>query len=401
MKIALLSPIAWRTPPIHYGPWENIASLLCEGLVKKGIDVTLFATQDSITTGKLSAVCKRGYEEDKTVEPKVWECLHISEVFERADEFDLIHNNFDFLPLSYSGLVNTPVLTTIHGFSSSAILPVYEKYNNKNYYVSISNSDRSDKLDYIDTVYHGINLDQFTFKNEIGDYLLFFGRMHPDKGAKEAIQIAKAFGKKLIMAGIIQDQDYFDEEIFPHFGEDVVYVGSVGPEERNKLLGGAYALLHPIFFAEPFGLSVIESMACGTPVVAFNKGSMPELIEYGKTGFIVSDVKEAVAALKKISGINRQSCRNTVEKKFTVEKMVDNYIRVYEQIIKENKREDKRPWGHYEVLSDNADHKVKRITVFPKGELSLQRHKRRSEHWQIVAGEADVTLGEEKISLNA
>lgn len=333
MKIALLAPIAWRTPPTHYGPWETVASLLCEGLVKKGIDVTLFATKDSITSGKLCAVCNCGYEEDKTIEPKVWECLHISEVFEHADEFDLIHNNFDFLPLTYSKLVKTPVLTTIHGFSSASILPAYEKYNDNSYYVSISDSDRSEKLDYIATIYHGINLEQFTFKEETGDYLLFFGRMHTDKGAKEAIEIAKSFGKKLIMAGIIQDQDYFDKEVAPHLGEDVVYVGSVGPERRDELLGGAYALLHPIYFAEPFGLSVVESMACGTPVVAFNKGSMPELIESGKNGFIVSDVKEAVSALGKIPEISRQYCRNTVEERFSVEKMVDNYIEVYKQII--------------------------------------------------------------------
>ncbi|MFA7659214.1 MAG: glycosyltransferase family 4 protein [Candidatus Gastranaerophilaceae bacterium] len=333
MKIALISPIAWRTPPIHYGPWENIASLLCEGLVKRGIDVTLFATKDSKTAGKLIAVCPRGYEEDKTIVPKVWECLHISEVFERANEFDLIHNNFDFLPLTYSSFVKTPVLTTIHGFSSPAILPVYEKYNKKTHYVSISNSDRSDKLDYIATVYHGINLEQFTFREKIGDYLIFFGRMHPDKGAKEAIQIAKKFGKKLIMAGIIQDKDYFDKEIIPHLGEDVVYVGSVGHEKRDELLGGAYALLHPIFFAEPFGLSVVESMACGTPVVAFNKGSMPELIENGKDGFIVENIEEAVLALGKISEIDRQCCRNTVEEKFSVERMVDDYINVYQKII--------------------------------------------------------------------
>lgn len=337
MKIALISPIAWRTPPTHYGPWENIASLLCEGLVKRGIDVTLFATKDSKTAGKLCAICPRGYEEDETIEPKVWECLHICEVFEQAKDFDLIHNNFDFLPLTYSCLVETPVLTTIHGFSSPAILPVYEKYNNKNYYVSISNSDRSGKLNYIATVYHGINLNEFTFRKEMGDYLLFFGRMHPDKGAKEAIQIAKKFGSKLIMAGIIQDRDYFEKEIEPNFGDDIVYVGSVGPEKRDELLGGAYALLHPIFFEEPFGLSVVESMACGTPVVAFNKGSMPELIESGKNGFIVEDVDEAVTALGKISEIDRQCCRDTVEKKFSVERMVDDYIKVYQQIIDEAK----------------------------------------------------------------
>lgn len=340
MKIALISPIAWRTPPIHYGPWENIASLLCEGLVKRGIDVTLFATKDSKTSGKLCAICPCGYEEDKTIEPKVWECLHICEVFERANEFDLIHNNFDFLPLTYSCLVETPVLTTIHGFSSPAILPVYEKYNNKNYYVSISNSDRCEKLNYIATVYHGINLEQFTFRNQkenMEDYLIFFGRMHPDKGAKEAIQIAKKVGKKLIMAGIVQDREYFDKEIKPNFGEDIVYVGSVGTEQRDKLLGGAYALLHPIFFEEPFGLSVVEAMACGTPVVAFNKGSMPELIENGKNGFLVETVDEAVLAIGKISEIDRQCCRDIVEKRFSVERMVDDYIKVYQQIIDESK----------------------------------------------------------------
>lgn len=339
MKIALISPIAWRTPPLHYGPWENIASLLCEGLVKRGIDVTLFATKDSQTTGKLCAICPRGYEEDKTIEPKVWECLHICEVFERANEFDLIHNNFDFLPLTYSCLVDTPVLTTIHGFSSPAILPVYEKYNNKNYYVSISNSDRSEKLDYIATVYHGINLEEFTYREHIGDYLLFFGRMHPDKGAKEAIQIAKSSGMKLIMAGIVQDQEYFDKEIKPNFSEDIIYLGSVGPERRNNLMRNAYCLLHPIYFAEPFGLSVVESMACGTPVIAFNKGSMPELIESGHNGFIVENVEEAVEALGKISKIDRQCCRETVEQKFSVDRMVDDYIKVYQQIINQTKRE--------------------------------------------------------------
>ncbi|MBU1087314.1 MAG: glycosyltransferase [Candidatus Omnitrophica bacterium] len=397
MKIALISPIAWRTPPVHYGPWENIVSLLCEGLTKKGIDVTLFATGESVTSAKHSFVCEHGYEEDKTIDPKVWEALHISAVFERADEFDIIHNNFDFLPITYSGLVDTPVLTTIHGFSSSAILPVYEKYNNQTYYVSISDSDRSDKLDYIANVYHGINLEHFTFKNDPGDYLLFFGRIHPDKGTKEAIEIAKAFGKKLIIAGIIQDQKYFDKQVACNLNADITYIGSVGPKDRDELLGNAYALLHPIFFKEPFGLSVIESMACGTPVVAFNKGSMPELIEHEVNGFLVNNAAEAVAALSRIPEINRANCRKTAADKFSVEIMVDNYIKVYEQIINSTKREAKRPWGYYKVLADELDHKVKRIVVFPSGELSLQKHKYRSEHWQIIKGEALITLNDKQI----
>ena len=347
MKIALISPIAWRTPPAHYGPWENVVSLICEGLVKRGIDVTLFATQNSITGADLVSVCEKGYEEDSTIIPKVFECLHISEVFERADEFDLIHNNFDFLPLSYSKLVTTPVVTTIHGFSSDGILPVYEKYNKNNYYVSISNSDRSQKLNYTATVYHGINLEQFLFKKEHGDYLLFFGRIHPDKGAKEAIEIAKSSGMKLIIAGIIQDEDYFNREVAPHICDKIIYLGSIGPERRNNIMRNAYCLLHPIYFEEPFGLSVVESMACGTPVIAFNKGSMPELIIDGKNGFIVSDAAEAILALERIPQLSREFCRYVVEEKFSADRMVEDYIKVYKKIIEENKLKQQTPLVDY------------------------------------------------------
>ncbi len=335
LRVALISPIAWRTPPRHYGPWESVVSLLCEGLVKRGVDVTLFATGESITEGELRSVCQVGYEEDKNIDPKVWEGLHIANVFQSADEFDIIHNNFDFLPLTYSGLVETPVLTTIHGFSSEKILPVYEKYNKRTYYVSISNSDRNSGLNYIGTVHHGIDLNQFTYRELPEDYLLFFGRLHRDKGPKEAIEIAKRSNKKLIMAGIIQDEGYFKGEVEPHLNEQITYIGSVGPEERDKLLGGALALLHPIYFQEPFGLSVVEAMACGTPVIAYNKGSMPELIEDGVNGFIVNDVDGALRALENISSIDRKRCREIVEEKFSVDRMVDEYIKVYEKILEE------------------------------------------------------------------
>jgi glycosyltransferase involved in cell wall biosynthesis len=215
MNIAMLSPIAWRTPPRHYGPWESVASLLTEGLVSCGHDVTLFATADSQTSGTLHAVCQRGYEEDRSLIPKVWECLHISELFEHADGYDMIHNHFDYLPLTYTGLTTTPVVTTIHGFSSPGILPVYKKYNGKVFYVSISDADRSPDLDYIKTIHHGIDIAQFDFQPEPDDYLLFFGRIHHDKGAREALEIARACNKKLILAGIIQDRAYYDQYVAP------------------------------------------------------------------------------------------------------------------------------------------------------------------------------------------
>jgi len=338
MRIAMISPIAWRTPPQHYGPWENVVSLLTEGLVKKGIDVSLYATADSITEARLCAVCPRGYEEDRSLDPKVWECLHISEVFEHATEYDLIHNHFDFLPFTYSRLVSTPMLTTIHGFSSPQIHPVYEKYNDGVYYVAISNADRLPILNYIATVYHGINLKQFNYQPTPGDYLLFFGRIHPDKGTKEAIEIAQKAKMKLILAGIIQDQQYYEQLIKPHLdNETITYIGSAAPVKRSHLLGKAYALLHPINFEEPFGLSVIESLACGTPVIAFRRGSMPEMIEHGYNGFLVSSVQEAVDAILRIPSIDRSCCREIVAERFTADIMVENYIKVYRKILqKEN-----------------------------------------------------------------
>lgn len=334
MKVALLSPIAWRTPPRHYGPWERIVSLLCEGLVAKGIEVTLFATSDSITTAKLAAICPIPYEEDNNIDPKVWESLHIAHLFEQADNFDIIHNNFDFLPLTYSRLIKTPVVTTIHGFSSPKILPVYRYYNHNTHYVSISNADRSEELDYIATVYHGINLSEFNFNNNVGDYLLYFGRIHKDKGTAEAVEIARNCGMKLLIAGIIQDKTYFNEKVSPYIdNKQIFYLGSVGPAQRNKLLSAAYALLHPIYFHEPFGLSVIEAMACGTPVIAFNKGSMPEVIAHNKTGFLVNNVQEALDKIDLIPTLNRLDCYNWVAEKFSQERMVNDYIKVYEKIL--------------------------------------------------------------------
>jgi len=339
MKIAILSPVAWRTPPRKYGPWEQVASNITEGLIENGIDVTLFATGDSITKGKLEYICERPYSEDADLDPKVWECLHISHLMEQADKFDLIHNNFDFLPLTYSRLIKPPMVTTIHGFSSQKILAVYKKYNRTNHYVSISNSDRSPELDYSATIYNGINTDEFTFRSESKDYLLFFGRIHPEKGTSESIQIAKQSGRKLIISGLIQHQEYFDNKIRPFINnDDIVYAGNSGPQERDKLLGEAFALLHPISFEEPFGLSVVESMLCGTPVIAFDKGAMSEVILNGKTGFLVDSICEAVKAVNDIKSINRKYCREYAASKFSRQKMTEGYLEVYRNILEATKQ---------------------------------------------------------------
>ena len=334
MKVAILAPIVWRTPPRKYGPWEQVSSNITEGLIERGINVTLFATGDSITNGKLDYVIDKPYGENPDMDAKVCECLHISHLMERASEFDIIHNNYDFLPLTYSSMIKRPMVTTIHGFSSPKIIPVYKHYNSENYYVSISNSDRSPELNYAATVYNGVNEKEFTFREKHGDYLLFFGRIHPEKGTHDCIEIAKQTGMKLIISGLIQDEVYFKEKIEPFIDNvKIVYVGNSGPEKRDDLLGGALALLHPIYFEEPFGLSIVESYFCGTPVIAYNRGSMPELILDGKTGFLVNNVNEAVESLKSINSINRKECRILAECKFTRSKMAHDYIEVYKKIL--------------------------------------------------------------------
>lgn len=333
MKIAMLAPIAWRTPPRHYGPWELVTSLLTEALVARGIDVTLFATQDSITAGKLAGVVPRGYEEDPSVDAKVWEYAHQSHLFARAGEFDLIHNQADFPAHAYAPLIGTPMITTIHGFSSDRILPMYKPFEDRVHYVAISEADRHPSLNYAATIHHGIRLDEFPFDPEGSDDLLFFGRMHPDKGAAEAIHVALSTGRRLDLYGIVQDQGYFDREVLPHIdGERIRYLGPVGGEQRLRALGKARALLHLINFDEPFGLSVIEAMACGTPVIAIDRGSMPELIT-PETGILVHSTGEAITALAQIDAIDRAACRRHVETRFSVEAMADKYVALYERIL--------------------------------------------------------------------
>jgi glycosyltransferase involved in cell wall biosynthesis len=334
LRIAVLAPISWRTPPRHYGPWELFASLLTEGLVARGHEVTLFATGDSATNATLSSVVDQGWSDDPDIDPKVAECLHIAAVFERAEEFDVIHNSFDFLPLTYSELVRTPVVTTIHGFSSPRIVAVYERYNQRGAYVAISDSDRHPRLEYAATIHHGIDTDSFGVHPSPGDDLLFFGRIHPDKGTATAIEVAARSGHPLVIAGIIQDQRYFDDEVAPHIdGARVQYLGAVGPEQRRELLGGAHALLHLIDFDEPFGFSVVEAMACGTPVIAFDRGSMSELIDDGATGALVRDVGEAVQAVSRVAAFDRAAIRASTVRRFSRDRMVDDYVRVYEQVV--------------------------------------------------------------------
>ncbi len=332
-KVAILAPVAWRTPPRQYGAWETVAGNITEGLVARGWDVTLFATADSITTARLSAVVNAGYEEDREIDPKVAEYLHISAAFERAAEFDLIHSHYDFMALTYTKLVRTPVLTTIHGFSSPAIMPVYRKYRD-GYFVSISDSDRAPGLNYLATVYNGIDLSLYPLQPAIGEDLIFLGRIHPDKGVHLAIEVARRTGLRLLIAGIIQDAKYFREQVEPHLdARQIQYLGPVDVPGKNELFARARALLHLNTIPERFGLVLVEANAAGVPVIAMDLGSCREVIEHGRTGFLVNNVKEAGLALESIDGIDRQACRDRVRQRFSIETMVAAYEQVYAKIF--------------------------------------------------------------------
>lgn len=331
-RIAVLSPVAWRTPPRQYGAWETVASNVTEGLVARGWDVTLFATADSVTRAHLHAVVDRGYEEDSSVDPKVAEYLHISEVFEHAAEFDLIHSHYDFMALAYTRLVKTPVLTTIHGFSSPRIMAVYRKYHD-GYFAAISDSDRATGLNYVGTVYNGIDLSLYPFQESGGNDLVFLGRIHPDKGVHLAIAVARMSGLPLLIAGIIQDETYFREQVKPYLDDQIRFIGPLDVVGKNELFARARALLHLNTIPERFGLVLAEASAAGVPVIAMDLGSCREVIQDGKTGFLVHNVNQAVRAMERLSEINRNACRQRVKECFSIETMVRAYERVYSMIF--------------------------------------------------------------------
>jgi glycosyltransferase involved in cell wall biosynthesis len=332
----MLAPVAWRTPPVHYGPWELITSLITEGLVAQGVDVTLFATADAMTSATLDSVCAVPYAEQPDLDGRVAEALHVAHALRRSAEFDIVHNQLDWLPLSFIEHCGAAMVTTVHGFSDPKILPAYRfaERTGRSSLVSISDSDRVPGLDYVATVHHGIDLSLLPFSPDGGDDLVILGRISPEKGTAEAIDIARRAGRRLVICGIVQDRQYFDQSVRPFVDDDrVVYLGSVEPAQRAAVLGAAHALLHPIAFAEPFGLSVVESMACGTPVVAYRRGSMPEVVDEGVTGYLVDTAEQAAAAVDAVAGLDRGRCSQVASARFSDERMVRDYLAVYEQIL--------------------------------------------------------------------
>jgi len=372
--------------------------MLIEGLVARGIEVTLFHAPVKHTTGETQGGLTGWCQEDPASYEFASESLSVSGVLERAQDFEIIHSHLGFLPITYCRLVSRPILTTVHGVPPARLLPIYRKYDGKAYYVSLSNAERSPELSYIATIRPAVDLASAKLTSDPAPYLLTCGPIHAEAGIGEAIQIADATHTELVIAGAIQDERYFEQEIGPKIsGRQVRYLDGSGPERRQELLGNALAMLH---LGQSFNHAVPEANACGTPAIAGVDGAMKEIVRNGLNGFLVADVAEAIRAVRDIGSISRSDCRKVTEESFSAERMVDEYLSVYERILAETGSEERRPWGYYEILSDSADHKVKRLVVWPGKRLSLQRHKHRAEHWTIVSGEPLVTVDDTETHLS-
>ncbi len=338
MRIGIIASVAWRIPPRQYGGWENVAHLLAEGLVRRGHEVTLFATADSITSARLSSAVPRPLEEDRSLPSRVYETLNIVNAYEHARELDLLHNNAGVYGTVLSRLSPVPVLTTLHG---SAAEPdsriIYDRYRDQPY-VSITHAERElfPELNYVATVYNGIASDSFPEPCEPDDYMLFLGRLSPDKGVHLAVEVAKLTGRPLILSGIVPDEnrEYFQTRVLPHLdGRRIRFVGPSDPARRNALMRRAHAFLHLVTYHEAFGLTMVEAMACGAPVVATRRGSVPELVRDRETGFIVDTPEQAAAAVERSGSIDRGECTRWAREEFSAEKMVCGYERVYEALL--------------------------------------------------------------------
>jgi glycosyltransferase involved in cell wall biosynthesis len=359
MKIAQVAPLFEAVPPQQYGGTERVVSYLTEELVRQGHDVTLFASGDSVSRATLVAGCEQSLRLDTNcVDPWAYQVLQIEQVFQRAETFDVVHFHNDYIHFPVSRRSKIAQLTTLHGrLDIPDLVPLYREFRDMPV-VSISDAQREPLpwINWIATVYHGLPVDQYTFYPSPGAYLVFVGRISPEKRVDRAIEIAKRANMPLKIAAKVDDVDrqYFDAEIRPILDHALIdFVGEVGDAEKDRLVGNAYALLFPIDWPEPFGLVMIESLACGTPVIAYGGGSVPEIIDDGSTGFIVDSVESSVRALEKIQYIDRRLCRQVFEERFSAARMTRDYLTVYEKLCETKTRAT--PRRHSSKGRGNAD----------------------------------------------
>jgi len=339
MRIAQVAPLYESVPPKYYGGTERIVSYLTEELVRQGHDVTLFASGDSVTRARLIAVRRHSLRRDKhCIDQMAHHIRLVEQVFQRAGEFDVVHFHIDYMHFPFSRRQWFAHVTTLHGrLDLPDLVPLYQEFRDMPV-VSISDSQRQPLpwANWEATVYHGLPADLYRFQPEPGSYLAFLGRISPEKRVDRAIEIAKRVDMPLRIAAKVDwvDKEYFDGVVQPLLRESrVEFVGEIGDGEKEEFLGNAYAVLFPIDWPEPFGLVMIEAMACGTPIIAYESGSVPEVMEQGRTGFIVKELDDAVRAVQRVSGLNRKRCREVFDQRFTASRMASNYVQVYERVI--------------------------------------------------------------------
>lgn len=343
VRIAQIAPIIERVPPKKYGGTERVVHILAEELVKRGHQVTLFASGDSLTSAKLVSVYPRALREAKIKDLyglNTWTMLNVGMAYSLQNQFDIIHDHTGHLSLPAANLSQTPVVMTLHGPFTTDNKRIYETLNNP-YFVGISKDQTKSapNLKHLSCVYNGLKMEHYPFSAEHEGYLLFVGRISSEKGVHNAIDAAQYLNLPLIIAAKLESVDlaYFNEYIGPRLSETIKWIGEVDEEERNKLMSKALCFLHPITWREPFGLTMIEAMACGCPVVGFNRGSIPEIVKNGVSGFVVNDTDEMIEAISNIGQINRQECRNYALKNFNAECMTSGYEAVYQTVLKKIK----------------------------------------------------------------
>lgn len=335
MRIGMIAPIVERVPPKKYGGTERVVYALTEELVQRGHNVTLFASGDSITSAKLSSIFPRALREANVKDlygANHLTLLNIGTAYDRQGEFEVIHDHTGPLALPTANLATTPTLITMHGPFTPEVRKLLRTLRNPGI-TTISNSQgfAAADINHLGTVYNGLNMEHYPFSATPGDYLLFVGRICMEKGAHFAVTVAQELDMPLIMAAKVDsvDRGYFQSFIEPWLSDRIQWVGEVDEEKRNELMAGARCFLHPVTWREPFGLTLIEAQACGSPVVAFNKGSIPEIVEHGVTGFVVEDIEEMVDAVSKIETINRAACRERALSRFSAKTMTDGYEAAY------------------------------------------------------------------------
>lgn len=343
MKIAQVAPLFESVPPTLYGGTERVVSYLTEELIRQGHEVTLFASGDSVTQAELEPVVEQALRLGGYTESLPYHMLMLDRVVRRSADFDIVHFHIDYLHFPLSRALEIPNVTTLHGrLDLPDLVPIFYEFNDMPL-VSISDNQRTPLpfANWCATVYHGMPKDDYTFNENPSNYLAFLGRISPEKRVDRAIEIAQRLGLEIRIAAKVDsvDQVYFDTQIKHLLDHPLVnYRGEVSLEEKNALLGNAYAVLFPIDWPEPFGLVMIEAMACGTPVIAYRHGSVPEVVDDGETGFIVDDLDGAVAAVEKLSTLSRRRCRQVFEERFSTERMTQDYIQVYQTLIGMPKR---------------------------------------------------------------